>query len=151
MTPHGSTAATGPELMTALNPPSRASEPDADGRRRKEHRPGLEREVARRRQPRIRAGARRTAATSAGIVIGTRARFGYPAAPGSTVDAGLRHLTLALSSQHAARLFEAQEAGATEDRLREMRPCVRSTSATAAAAHELEVEFTDLEHVEFDL
>jgi len=150
MTPRGSTAVTGPELMTALNPPSRAREPDADGRRRKEHRPGLEREVARRRQPRIRAGARRTAATSAGIVIGTRARFGYPAAPGSTVDAGLRHLTLTLSSQHATRLFEAQEAGATEDRLRE--PWARSTSATAAAAPTASRwQFTDLEHVEFDL
>ncbi|MFJ3714485.1 telomere-associated protein Tap [Streptomyces sp. NPDC090057] len=40
MTPRGSTAVTGLELMTALNPPTRASEPDADGRRHKEHRPG---------------------------------------------------------------------------------------------------------------
>ncbi|MFI8834894.1 telomere-associated protein Tap [Streptomyces afghaniensis] len=40
MTPVGSTAVTGLQLMTALNPPTRASEPDADGRRRREHRPG---------------------------------------------------------------------------------------------------------------
>ncbi|WP_031029900.1 telomere-associated protein Tap [Streptomyces albus] len=40
MTPVGSTAVTGLELMTALNPPTRASEPDADGRRHAEHRPG---------------------------------------------------------------------------------------------------------------
>ncbi|MEU1707083.1 helix-turn-helix domain-containing protein [Streptomyces sp. NPDC005706] len=40
MTPRGSTAVTGLELMTALNPPTRASEPDAHGRRHKEHRPG---------------------------------------------------------------------------------------------------------------
>ena len=40
ITPRGSTAVTGLELMTALNPPTRASEPDADGRRHKEHRPG---------------------------------------------------------------------------------------------------------------
>ncbi|MFF9177478.1 telomere-associated protein Tap [Streptomyces sp. NPDC014793] len=39
-TPRGSTAVTGLELMTALNPPTRAGEPDADGRRHKEHRPG---------------------------------------------------------------------------------------------------------------
>ncbi|MET8955780.1 telomere-associated protein Tap [Streptomyces sp. NPDC004393] len=40
MTPRGSTAVTGLELMTALNPPTRASEPDASGKRHKEHRPG---------------------------------------------------------------------------------------------------------------
>ncbi|MEU9776015.1 helix-turn-helix transcriptional regulator [Streptomyces sp. NPDC047968] len=40
MTPRGSTAVTGLELMTALHPPTRASEPDAEGRRRSEHNPG---------------------------------------------------------------------------------------------------------------
>ncbi|MFJ3658831.1 telomere-associated protein Tap, partial [Streptomyces nigra] len=40
MTPVGSPAVTGLQLMTALNPPTRASEPDADGRRHAEHRPG---------------------------------------------------------------------------------------------------------------
>lgn len=40
MTPCGSTAVTGLELMTALHPPTRASRPDADGRRHSEHNPG---------------------------------------------------------------------------------------------------------------
>lgn len=40
MAPVGSTAVTGLELMAALNPPTRASEPDATGRRHSEHRPG---------------------------------------------------------------------------------------------------------------
>jgi DNA-binding XRE family transcriptional regulator len=40
MTPRGSTAVTGLELMTALHPPTRASAPDAAGRRRSEHNPG---------------------------------------------------------------------------------------------------------------
>ncbi|WP_215453312.1 helix-turn-helix transcriptional regulator [Streptomyces sp. ATCC 21386] len=40
MTPVGSTAVTGLQLMTALNPPTRASEPDATGKRHREHRPG---------------------------------------------------------------------------------------------------------------
>ncbi|MFZ3597892.1 telomere-associated protein Tap [Streptomyces sp. BH104] len=40
MTPRGSTAVTGLELMTALHPPTRASEPDADGIRHSEHNPG---------------------------------------------------------------------------------------------------------------
>ncbi|MEU5582735.1 transcriptional regulator [Streptomyces huasconensis] len=40
MTPRGSTAVTGLELMTALRPPTRASAPDADGKRHSEHNPG---------------------------------------------------------------------------------------------------------------
>ncbi|THA65748.1 helix-turn-helix domain-containing protein [Streptomyces sp. A0642] len=40
MTPRGSTAVTGLELMTALHPPTRASEPDADGRQHSERNPG---------------------------------------------------------------------------------------------------------------
>ncbi|MYR41018.1 transcriptional regulator, partial [Streptomyces sp. SID5910] len=40
MTPRGSTAVTGLELMTALHPPTRASQPDADGRRHAAHNPG---------------------------------------------------------------------------------------------------------------
>ncbi|MDG9721014.1 helix-turn-helix transcriptional regulator [Streptomyces sp. DH24] len=40
MTPRGSTAVTGLELMTALHPPTRAGEPDATGRRHSEHNPG---------------------------------------------------------------------------------------------------------------
>jgi transcriptional regulator with XRE-family HTH domain len=40
MTPRGSTAVTGLELMTALHPPTRASEPDTTGKRHSEHNPG---------------------------------------------------------------------------------------------------------------
>ncbi|MFC8247391.1 telomere-associated protein Tap [Streptomyces chartreusis] len=40
MTPRGSTAVTGLELMTALHPATRASVPDADGKRHSEHNPG---------------------------------------------------------------------------------------------------------------
>ncbi|MEU0111547.1 helix-turn-helix transcriptional regulator [Streptomyces sp. NPDC006251] len=40
LTPRGSAAVTGLELMTAVNPPTRAGEPDESGRRHKEHRPG---------------------------------------------------------------------------------------------------------------
>ncbi|MET9453065.1 telomere-associated protein Tap [Streptomyces cinerochromogenes] len=40
LTPRGSAAVTGLELMTALHPPTRASAPDADGRRHSEHNPG---------------------------------------------------------------------------------------------------------------
>ncbi|KUF19244.1 MULTISPECIES: telomere-associated protein Tap [Streptomyces] len=40
MTPRGSTAVTGLELMTALHPATRASEPDENGKRHSEHNPG---------------------------------------------------------------------------------------------------------------
>ncbi|MFJ8108200.1 telomere-protecting terminal protein Tpg [Streptomyces sp. NPDC096132] len=114
----------------------------------------LEREVRRRWQPQIRARARQSAATATGIVIDTRARFGYTAAPGTTDDARLRHLTVALPPQYAARLFEAQQDGATEQQLREI--AAEGLGEVyfrdrGRRAHGLLVEFTDVEHVDFDL
>ena len=54
---------------------------------------------------------RRQAATTGGIVIETRARFGFTAAPGTTDDARIRHITQALPPAYAARLFDARDAG----------------------------------------
>jgi hypothetical protein len=50
--------------------------------------------------------------------VDVRARFGFTAAPGTTDDARVRHLTLALPPQYAARLFDAQDVGAGEQQLR---------------------------------
>ncbi|GGX18502.1 telomere-protecting terminal protein Tpg [Streptomyces lomondensis] len=114
----------------------------------------LEREVVRRWQPRVRADARRTAATTAGIVIDTRARFGYTAAPGTTDDARLRHLTVALPPEYAARLFEAKEAGGSEQQLRDIAAEGLQEiyfKDRGRRAQGLLVEFTDVEHLEFDL
>lgn len=114
----------------------------------------LEREVRARWQPQIRARARHTAVTSGGIMIDTRARFGFTAAAGSSDDARVRHLTLALPPQHAARLFEAQEAGATEEELRRVAAEALGEvyfRDSGRRAHGLEVALTDLEHLEFEL
>ncbi|MDG9710733.1 telomere-protecting terminal protein Tpg [Streptomyces sp. DH10] len=114
----------------------------------------MEREVTARWQPQIRARAKQTAATTDGIVIDTRARFGYTAAPGTTDDARLRHLTVALPPQYAARLFEAKEAGGTEQQLRNIAAEALGEvyfRDSGRRAHGLEVEFTDVEHLEFDL
>ncbi|WFB11271.1 XRE family transcriptional regulator [Streptomyces sp. LX-29] len=114
----------------------------------------IEREVRRRWQPQVRAKAKQAAATTGGIMIDTRARFGFTAAPGSTDDARLRHLTLALPPRHAARLFDAQEAGATEQHLQQIAAEALGEvyfRDDGRRAHGLEVELTDLEHVEFDL
>lgn len=110
--------------------------------------------VRQRWQPRVRAEARKRAATSTGVVVDVRARFGFTAAPGTTDDARLRHLTLALPPQHAARLFNAQDAGASEQQLRELAGQALGEvyfRDGGRRAHGLDVEFTDIEQLEIDL
>lgn len=53
----------------------------------------LEREVRRRWQPLVRKRARAKAAKQTGLVIETRARFGFSAAPGTTDDGRMRRIT----------------------------------------------------------
>ncbi|MET8964255.1 XRE family transcriptional regulator [Streptomyces sp. NPDC004074] len=114
----------------------------------------LEREVRVRWQPQIRAQAKQAAATTGGIMIDVQARFGYTAAPGSTDDARVRHLTLALPPRHAASLFQAQEAGLTEDQLRQIAAEALGEvyfRDNGRRAHGLEVELTDLLDLGFEL
>lgn len=115
----------------------------------------LEREVKKRWQPQIRAKARQKAATTGGIVVDTRARLGYTAPIGSTDQDRIRHLTVALPPRYAARLFEAQEAGASDQELKEiaadaLREVYFQDGGRRAGQLE-EVRFTDIEHLEFDL
>ncbi|MFI2508679.1 telomere-protecting terminal protein Tpg [Streptomyces sp. NPDC018972] len=115
----------------------------------------LEREVKKRWQPQIRAKARQKAATTGGIVIDTRARLGYTAPIGSTDDARIRHLTVALPPQYAARLFDAQQAGAGDQQLQQiaaegLKEAYFQDSGRRAGSLE-EVRFTDVEHLEFEL
>jgi hypothetical protein len=115
----------------------------------------LEREVKARWQPQIRAKARETAARTGGIIIDTRARLGYTAPIGSTDETRIRHLTVALPPRHAARLFDAQEQGVSDDRLREiaaeaLKEVYFQDGGRRAGSLE-EVRFTDIEHLEFEL
>jgi hypothetical protein len=114
----------------------------------------LEAAVRERWQPRVRERARRQAATTTGLVIDTRARFGFTAAPGTTDDARIRHLTLALPPHHAARLFDAQDTGASEQQLRTLAGEALGEvyfRDGGHRAHGLAVEFIDVEHLQFDL
>ncbi|MEU9519640.1 XRE family transcriptional regulator [Streptomyces sp. NPDC048224] len=115
----------------------------------------LEREVKKRWQPQIRARARQKAASTDGIVIDTRARIGYTAPIGTTDEDRLRHLTVALPPQYAARLFDAQDRGADDRQLQQiaaeaLKEVYFQDDGRRAGQLE-EVRFTDIEHLEFDL
>ncbi|MFF5481059.1 telomere-protecting terminal protein Tpg [Streptomyces sp. NPDC012935] len=115
----------------------------------------LEAAVKKRWQPQIRAKARQKAATTGGIVIDTRARIGYTAPIGTTDEDRLRHLTVALPPQYAARLFDAQEQGAADQQLQQiaaeaLKEVYFQDNGRRAGQLE-EVRFTDIEHLEFDL
>jgi hypothetical protein len=115
----------------------------------------LENEVKKRWQPQIRAQARQKAATTGGIVIDTRARLGYTAPIGTTDQDRLRHLTVALPPHYAARLFYAQEQGATDQQLQRiaaeaLKEVYFQDNGRRAGQLE-EVRLTDIEHLEFDL
>ncbi|MFG3025628.1 telomere-protecting terminal protein Tpg [Streptomyces sp. NPDC048254] len=115
----------------------------------------LEAEVKKRWQPQIRAKARQRAASTGGIVIDTRARIGYTAPIGTTDEDRIRHLTVALPPQYAARLFDAQEQGAGEQELQRiaaeaLKEVYFQDSGRRAGQLE-EVRLTDIEYLEFDL
>ncbi|MEV7871379.1 XRE family transcriptional regulator [Streptomyces sp. NPDC088124] len=114
----------------------------------------LHHEVRARWQPQIRAKAKKAAATTSGIMIDVQARFGYTAAPGSTDQARVRHLTLALPPRHAARLLQAQETGVDENDLREIAAQALGEvyfRDGGRRAHGLEVELKDIVDLQFEL
>ncbi|MEV1047499.1 XRE family transcriptional regulator [Streptomyces sp. NPDC049916] len=113
----------------------------------------LEGEVRRRWQPRVRDRARKQAATSTGIVIETRARFGFTAAPGSTDDGRVRLITQHLPPAYAARLFDARGAEAAEEELRRIAAeglQEQYFTDRGRRAPGLRVEFTDIDYVELE-
>lgn len=114
----------------------------------------LESEAKKRWQPRIKAKAKKKAASTDGIVVSTRARFGFTAVPGTSDDARVRHITQALPPRWAERLFAARDQGATEDQLLEIAAqglgemYFRDNNRRA---HDLLVEFSDVEEMEIEL
>ncbi|MGW1281962.1 telomere-protecting terminal protein Tpg [Streptomyces tsukubensis] len=115
----------------------------------------MEREVKARWQPQIKAKARKKAATTSGIIIDIHARMGYKAPIGTTDQDRIRHLTLALPPQYAARLLDAQEQGADENRLRELtaealKDVYFQDNGRRADSLE-EVHINDVLHLDFEL
>ncbi|OAH11716.1 telomere-protecting terminal protein Tpg [Streptomyces jeddahensis] len=120
---------------------------------RKELAARLATEVRKDWQPRVRERAKRRAATTGGIVIETRARFGFTAAPGTTDDARIRLITQHLPPAYAARLFEAQAAGASDRQLQDIAAEGLQEiyfKDHGRRAEGLTVEFTDIDYVELD-
>lgn len=64
-------------------------------------------------QPRIRA-RRRAAAEKGGVVVHTRARFGFKAGPASSDDPRMRRITGRLNPTVTQQIFAALDAGASE-------------------------------------
>ncbi len=123
-------------------------------RPRQELRGRLEREVKKRWQPQIRAKARKKAATTDGLVLSTRARFGFEAAAGTTDDARIRDITQALPPQWADRLFTAREQGASERQLQQIAAdglAQMYFRANDSRAQGLGVEFSDVEQLDIEL
>jgi hypothetical protein len=123
-------------------------------RPRRELRERMEREVRKRWQPQVRAQARRRAVSTDGLIVSTRARFGFSAAPGTTDDARIRDITQALPPVYAERLFAAREQGADERQLQRIAAeglAEMYFRADNTRAHGLGVEFADMERVDIDL
>lgn len=123
-------------------------------RPRRDLRERIEREVKKRWQPQVRAKARKKAAASDGLVVSTRARFGFTAEPGTTDDARIRDITQALPPVFADRLFTAREQGATEQQLQQIAAdglAQMYFRDNNRRAHGLGVEFTDVECIDIEL
>ncbi|MEU1377996.1 XRE family transcriptional regulator [Streptomyces triculaminicus] len=71
-------------------------------------------------QPQVRKRRRKQAATATGITVETRARFGYTAPVGTTDDGRFRRLTVHLPPAYAQRLFDAREAGVSDQEMRKI-------------------------------
>ncbi|XHM65361.1 telomere-protecting terminal protein Tpg [Streptomyces nigra] len=125
-----------PSCSASASAPSNAVVKNQIKKPRPELADRLEREVRMRWQPQVRAKAKQTAATTGGIMIDVQARFGYTAAPGSTDDARIRHLTLALphTTPPASSRPRRPVSPRTSSARSPPRPWARSTSATTATA-----------------
>ncbi|MGW6982232.1 telomere-protecting terminal protein Tpg [Streptomyces sp. NPDC054932] len=102
-------------------------------------------------QPKVRGRRRQQAATSTGITVETRARFGYTAPVGTTDDGRMRRLTVHLPPAYAQRLFDARQQGAPD---RELRAIVAEGLQDiyfkdgGTRADRLEVELTDIDYID---
>ncbi|MFI1386435.1 telomere-protecting terminal protein Tpg [Embleya sp. NPDC020886] len=115
----------------------------------------IDAEVRRLWQPQVRRRVEQRAAATGGVIVETRARFGFSSAAGSTDDPRMRRITQPLSPTHAQELFDAHHAGASERDLERIVAAGLQMSyfqEGGTRADDLEaVELTDIDYVEFDI
>ncbi|MFE2329265.1 telomere-protecting terminal protein Tpg [Streptomyces sp. NPDC059385] len=107
----------------------------------------IESEVRSRSQLLVRKRSAQAAAKRTGLVIETRARFGFTAAPGTTDDGRMRRITQHLGPELAGRLLAAHQADATEQDLQALAaeaPQEAYFKDGGRRAGDLLVEFTDI-------
>ncbi|WP_406172012.1 XRE family transcriptional regulator [Streptomyces canus] len=105
--------------------------------------------VRQRWQPTVRKRRQQQAATTGGITVETRARFGYTAPIGTTDDGRFRRLTVHLPPEYAQRLFDARDAGAGDQQMRDI--VAEGLQEIyfkdgGSRAQDLEVAFTDIDY-----
>lgn len=105
-------------------------------------------------QPQVRKRRQRQAATTGGITVETRARFGYTAPVGTTDDGRFRRLTVHLPATYAQRLFDARNAGASEEKMRgivaEGLKDVYFQDGGSRATGLSDVEINDIDYLDLD-
>ncbi|MFH8842648.1 telomere-protecting terminal protein Tpg [Streptomyces sp. NPDC017868] len=105
-------------------------------------------------QPQVRKRRRNQAATTTGITVETRARFGYTAAIGTTDDGRFRRLTVHLPPPYARRLFDADNQGATDQQMRQIiAEGLKETyfqNAGTRATDLSEVEINDIDYIDVE-
>ncbi|MEV6109174.1 XRE family transcriptional regulator [Streptomyces sp. NPDC051940] len=108
--------------------------------------------VRERWQPGVRARRQKRAATTGGITVETRARFGYSAPIGTTDDGRVRRLTVHLPPDYARRLFDAQagRSGEAPNEVLAQGLQEHYFKDGGRRADRLEVEFTDIDYIEVE-
>ncbi|WP_225840535.1 XRE family transcriptional regulator [Streptomyces sp. NK08204] len=110
--------------------------------------------VRKRWQPLVRKRRQKQAAASTGITVETRARFGYTAPAGTTDDGRFRRLTVHIPPEYAQRLFDAREAGASDQQMRgiiaEGFKEVHFQDGGGRAMGLSDVEINDIEYLDLD-
>ncbi len=102
-------------------------------------------------QPGVRARRRRQATTATGIVVEARSRCGCTAPVGTTDDGRVRRITLYLPADYARRLFDAERGVGPLAPNEVVAEGIQELyfKGNGRRAGGLEVEFTDIDYIDF--
>lgn len=115
----------------------------------------IETEVKNLWQPLVRARRLQDAVSHKGIKVDVRGKFGFTSPRGTTNDPRYRRLSRRLDAATAAALYEAKQAGASDDELAQivaqgLRDDYFTDGGTRAQSLQ-SVELTDIDHIRFSL